>query len=187
MGWTSHVDEKTGATYYWNAELKTSSWTMPEETATATYTKMVSSAETGPWVKHSDPETGMPYFVHSVTNESQWDVPSDGFVDATVFGSSLPQQTTTDNYQDYTVQATFNSRTGQFGSADATTYWEATGRPNDKDGRMMHHFFDVNTLEQNRIDAVEKQKKLKKYDWRKYKEMKKDEKRKRRVQALLRD
>jgi len=51
----------------------------------------------------------------------------------------------------------------------------------------MNHFFDLSTLEQNRLEAEEKRNKLKKYDWRKYKEMKKDEKRKRRVQALLRD
>ena len=57
----------------------------------------------------------------------------------------------------------------------------------DRDGRMMSHYFDLSTLEANRKEAEVMKKKHKKYDWRKYKEMKKKEKTKRKVQQLLMD
>ena len=155
-GWSAHVDESTGATYYWNASLSTASWTVP---TAETRPPEEPSRKKKSWVKHADPETGVPYFVNLETNESQWEVPLEDFVDATVFGPAAKTQNA-GPYEDYAVQASFNARTGQFGSADATTYWEATGRPNDKDGRMMAHFFDVSTLEQNRLEAEEKRKKV---------------------------
>ena len=87
----------------------------------------------------------------------------------------------------YAATATFNKATGRFEFADGLNYWDAVGRPQDRDGRMMSHYFDINTLEANRAEAEVKKKKLKKYDWRKYAAMKKDEKRKRKVQQLLMD
>ena len=51
------------------------------------------------------------------------------------------------------------------------------GRPDDREGRQMHNFFDINTLEQNRKEAEEKKKQLKNVDWRKYKEDRKKRKR----------
>ncbi|KAJ8604223.1 hypothetical protein CTAYLR_009777 [Chrysophaeum taylorii] len=204
-GWTAHEDPASGTTYYWNAALGATSWERPtpsEEEATnpshaaflaqgtkdstAEYAKLLgpSASQQTKWVKHSDPDSGVPYFFNSDTNETQWDVPAEGFIDATVFGTTASTQNVEDPYAS---TASFGVRTGQFTSGEGATYWDTVGRPNDREGRMMSHYFDLSTLEQNRKEAEEKKKKLKKYDWRKYKEIKKKERTKRRVQALLKD
>lgn len=104
-GWSAHVDPVTGTTYYWNAALGATSWERPtpSEATSAPIVDQTSSAEAysrsilgdparagndSKWVKHSDPESGVPYFFNSVTNETQWEVPPEGFIDATVFGTT---------------------------------------------------------------------------------------------------
>uniref|UniRef100_A0A7S3JR45 WW domain-containing protein n=1 Tax=Aureoumbra lagunensis TaxID=44058 RepID=A0A7S3JR45_9STRA len=189
-GWSEHIDEATGARYFWNAEMKTASWEKPrqEERKKATEEYCASllgstkKSEKTKWVKHSDPETGVPYFVNTETNHTQWEVPSEGFIDATVFSSRI----TTEAYQNYSTKATFNANTGQFTSATGQTHWETMGRPNDREGRMLSHYFDLSALDQKDTNGESKRKKIQqKYDWKKYREMKKREKNKRRVQALL--
>ena len=89
----------------------------------------------------------------------------------------------------YAASATFNRATGRFEYANGGNYWDAKGIPQDREGRMMSHYFDLDSLEQNRAEAAAKKQKLKhkKYDWRKYKAAKKKEKVKRQVQKLLED
>ena len=138
------------------------------------------------WVKHSDPTSGVPFFFNTKTQETTWDPPACGFIDASV-SATAPAVAEADPNDAYAATATFNKATGRFEFADGLNYWDAVGRPQDRDGRMMSHYFDINTLEANRAEAEVKKKKLKKYDWRKYAAMKKDEKRKRKVQQLLMD
>lgn len=183
-GWTAHVDPATKATYYWNASMSATSWERPRVSSAS-----AAAGKRGAlWVKHSDPESGVPYFCNTATNETQWEVPAEDFVDATVFAPSV--STVAPNAggeRDYVATASFNAVNGQFGHADGKTYWDAVGKSNDRDTRMMSLYFDVSTLEKNREQAEEKKRKLRKYDWRKYKEIKKKEKTKRRVQELLKD
>jgi hypothetical protein len=205
-GWTAHADEKTGATYYWNAGTGATSWDVPTESSTngsnpshaaflAKQTKTPSSAyiqtllgdapTTGrtDWVKHTDINSGVPYFSNTKTNATTWDPPAEGFVDATTTAVS---QAAADPYA---ASATFNRATGRFEYANGGNYWDAKGIPQDREGRMMSHYFDLDSLEQNRAEAAAKKQKLKhkKYDWRKYKAAKKKEKVKRQVQKLLED
>lgn len=183
-GWTAHVDPATQATYYWNAALSATSWERPEANAAA-----AAPRPNALWVKHSDPESGVPYFCNTATNETQWEVPNEPFVDATVFAPTVSTTTASRSGGDdeYVAAASFNAVNGRFGHADGKTYWDAMGKSNDRNTRMMSLYFDVSTLEKNRQQAEEKKKKLRKYDWRKYKEIKKKEKTKRRVQELLKD
>mmetsp|Transcript_15730 Transcript_15730/g.49234 ORF Transcript_15730/g.49234 Transcript_15730/m.49234 type:complete len:234 (-) Transcript_15730:197-898(-) len=205
-GWSAHLDPATGATYYWNASVGATSWEKPtgETAAAATeveepsmsevYSKTIlgasgtsstSRGSASTWVKHTDPESGVPYFCNTTTNETQWEVPPEGFIDATVFAPTISKPD--DASSAYAATASFSAQSGQFTAADGSSYWDSIGRPNDREGRMMSHYFDLSTLEKNRQEAEEKKKKLKKYDWRKYKEIKKKERTKRRVQALLKD
>mmetsp|Transcript_22842 Transcript_22842/g.68582 ORF Transcript_22842/g.68582 Transcript_22842/m.68582 type:complete len:222 (+) Transcript_22842:156-821(+) len=208
-GWTEHKDEKSGATYYWNAASGATSWERPaadaasnpshaqflkrkapEASAAGEYMKLLMTQKDGAsskqhatsWVKHSDPNSGVPYFVNTETNETTWDPPAGGFVDATAKAGPAAAAA-----NPYGQSATFNKATGRFEMADGANYWDSVGRPRDRDGRMMDAYFDVNTLDANRKEAERMKKKHKKYDWRKYKEAKKKEKMKRRVQALLTD
>lgn len=66
------------------------------------------------------------------------------------YAGVLPQQPTA--YTDYTMKASFNSSTGRFAAADGT-YWDKMGLPNDRDGRQLGRFMDLNTLQQNRDDV----------------------------------
>ena len=213
-GWTSHVDAQTGATYYWNAGSGATSWERPgasgaapassnpsheaflakkrkTETPQSAYMReLLGEGAAAPratgdtaWVKHSDPTSGVPFFFNTKTQETTWAPPACGFIDASAAAAAADA----DPNDAYAATATFNKATGRFEFADGLNYWDAVGRPQDRDGRMMSHYFDINTLEANRAEAEVKKKKLKKYDWRKYAAMKKDEKRKRKVQQLLMD
>ena len=81
------------------------------------------------------------------------------------------------SYADYSASASFNSNSGRFDYSGDGSYWERMGRPDDREGRQMHNFFDISTLENNRKEAEEKKKQLKNVDWRKYKEDRKKRKR----------
>ena len=205
-GWTAHPDATTGATYYWNAGTGATSWDVPTESSNngsnpshaaflAKQAKTPSSAyiqtilgdapTTGrtDWVKHTDVNSGVPYFSNTKTNATTWDPPAEGFVDATTTAVSQAAP------DPYAASATFNRATGRFEYANGGNYWDAKGIPQDREGRMMSHYFDLDSLEANRAEAAAKKQKLKhkKYDWRKYKAAKKKEKVKRQVQKLLED
>ena len=205
-GWTAHPDATTGATYYWNAGTGATSWDVPTESSNngsnpshaaflAKQAKTPSSAyiqtllgdapTTGrtEWVKHTDVNSGVPYFSNTKTNATTWDPPAEGFVDATTTAVSQAAP------DPYAASATFNRATGRFEYANGGNYWDAKGIPQDREGRMMSHYFDLDSLEANRAEAAAKKQKLKhkKYDWRKYKAAKKKEKVKRQVQKLLED
>ena len=201
-GWTAHADVKTGATYYWHAATGATSWDVPTESSNPSHeawkekqTKTPSSAyiqtllgdapTTGrtDWVKHTDINSGVPYFSNTKTNETSWDPPPEGFVDATTTAVS---QAAADPYA---ASATFNRATGRFEYANGGNHWDSKGIPQDREGRMMAHYFDLDSLAANRAEAAAKKQKLKhkKYDWRKYKAAKKKEKVKRQVQKLLED
>ena len=202
-GWTAHPDQKTGATYYWHAATGATSWDVPTESSSnpsheawkEKQTKTPSSAyiqtllgdapTTGrtDWVKHTDVSSGVPYFSNTKTNATSWDPPPEGFVDATTTAVS---QTAADPYA---ASATFNRATGRFEYANGGNHWDSKGIPQDREGRMMAHYFDLDSLAANRAEAAAKKQKLKhkKYDWRKYKAAKKKEKVKRQVQKLLED
>ena len=205
-GWTAHPDQKTGATYYWHAATGATSWDVPTESSNngsnpshaaflAKQAKTPSSAyiqtllgdapTTGrtDWVKHTDVNSGVPYFSNTKTNATTWDPPAEGFVDATTTAVSQAAP------DPYAASATFNRATGRFEYANGGNYWDAKGIPQDREGRMMSHYFDLDSLEANRAEAAAKKQKLKhkKYDWRKYKAAKKKEKVKRQVQKLLED
>ena len=131
------------------------------------------------WVKHNDPRSGRPYYYNVVTNETRWEEPED-YVEPSSMPSWQPANTAppaADQYSDYSASASFNANSGRFGFAGTGSYWERMGRPEDREGRQMHTFFDINTLEQNRKEAEEKKKKLKNVDWRAYKEERKKRKR----------
>ena len=125
--------------------------------------------------------SGVPYFSNTKTNATTWDPPAEGFVDATTTAVSQAAP------DPYAASATFNRATGRFEYANGGNYWDAKGIPQDREGRMMSHYFDLDSLEQNRAEAAAKKQKLKhkKYDWRKYKAAKKKEKVKRQVQKQV--
>jgi len=221
-GWTAHVDDASGATYYWNAGSGATSWEVPtapaaapaegenpshagflakrkrEATPSSSYVDAILGGGGAPaakatgsttWVKHVDPASGQPFFYDTVSQETSWEPPPGGFVDASLGArpAAADAPPGTDGGDAYAATATFNKATGRFEFADGKSYWDSVSRPHDRDGRMMSHYFDLSTLEANRKEAEEMKKKRKKYDWRKYKEMKKKEKTKRRVQQLLMD
>ena len=197
-GWSAHVDASTGATYYWNAGTGATSWTAPILTmdasrapAVAEYARLFATparAAESAWVKHADPATGVPFFFNKLTQCTQWDVPSEGFTEGSV---AVPHGALAtplaDAALDYSARASFNAQTGRFDSADGQSYWDSVGRPNDREGRMMSHYFDLSTLEQNRAEAEVLKQRLRTHDWRTHAEEKKKGKVKRKLQQLLSD
>ena len=132
------------------------------------------------WVKHDDPRSGKPYYYNILTNETCSEEPAD-YVEPSSMPAWQPTETQTAHhgasYTDYSASASFNVNSGRFGFAGNGSYWERMGRPDDREGRQMHNFFDLSTLEQNRKEAEQKKQKLKNVDWRKYKEESKKRKR----------
>ena len=61
-------------------------------------------------------------------------------------------------YNDYSFQATFNSKNGRFDFAGGQSYFERNNIPTDKDGRQMSNFFNLDNLQQNREEYLRKKK-----------------------------
>ena len=132
------------------------------------------------WVKHDDPRSGQSYYYNILTNETRWEEPAD-YVEPSSMPAWQPAEGQTAqhgaSYADYSASASFNTNSGRFDYSGDGSYWERMGRPDDREGRQMHNFFDISTLENNRKEAEEKKKQLKNVDWRKYKEDRKKRKR----------
>lgn len=139
------------------------------------------------WTEYFDSNSGKSYYYNLISKRTQWEKPT-GFV-----SYSLPQSeittTTFDLSSSATFKATFNKKTGAFSTASESSYWETVGRPTDREGRQMSAFFDLNQLDENRQQALEKKEKLAKakIDWRAYKEEKKAVKSSRSKEWLLKD
>ncbi|KAJ1454812.1 hypothetical protein M885DRAFT_617666 [Pelagophyceae sp. CCMP2097] len=210
-GWAAVVDPASGATYYWNSSSGTTSWSRPTSDASermraaASWSGNCSSAAqadyfasllgdarrpTGAsgWEKHSDPATYVPYFFHAATQRTQWEPPAEGFEDRTVsVASTVDADAAALNAGYYSQSASFNTQSGRFGLSGGQDYWASVNRPSDREGRMMSHYFDLSTLEQNRKEAQANKGKASTVDWKKYAKNKKAEKQKRKIEDLLAD
>jgi hypothetical protein len=143
-------------------------------------TSLSTPANTQEWSKYYDPSSSRFYYHNAVTNVTQWEVP-EGFIEPlvdVVQSSSL-----------YASTASFSLTNGAFSLVGTESYWDKVNRPNDREGRQMSAFFDLNDLDKNRQEAKRKQEVLKKsgIDWRKYKEEKKAMRKKKRNEWLLKD
>jgi hypothetical protein len=124
---------------------------------------------------------------------TQWETPSDGIIDTSFIApiSSSSTTSSSSSSSSYSVRANFTATNGSFASVGGGSYWNKVGRPDDRAGRQMAHFFDVNELERNREEARDKKIRLMQQscnvDWREYKESKQQEKKKRRSEWLRND
>lgn len=145
------------------------------------------------WTKYFDSNTAKFYYHNAKTNVTQWEIPTDSIIDtsflAPVSSSSLPIDSHAPSSSSYTMIASFATTNGSFASVGTGSYWDKVGRPNDRAGRQMAVFFDVNELERNREEARDKKTRLQQsgIDWRVYKEQKQQEKKKRRSEWLRDD
>ena len=53
-------------------------------------------------------------------------------------------------YKDYNIAGAFSSTTGRFTPQDMAgdNYWATKGIPNDRAGRMMNHYFDMDSYQE---------------------------------------
>lgn len=85
--------------------------------------------------------------------------------------------------------AFFNQQDGRFGGLGAN-HWEQKGLPSDRGLRQLAKYVDLTDLERNREEAKIKKAQLqnmKGIDWRKYKEEKKEFKKRKRLAWMLED
>jgi len=80
------------------------------------------------------------------------------------------------DYKEYAVQGGFNPLSGKFQAQDAGAYFTSKGIPSDRDQRMMAHYFDFETYQQQmnaNKDKKNKAPKMSKKFWKERKEKKK--------------
>jgi hypothetical protein len=162
------------------------------------------------WHEFIDPSSGKSYYHNYTTGQTSWDKPAHfipfvapiapaafplaAAAGAAIAGGMTPSSSslaTTGSYQDYRSVAYFNSNNGRY--TGNTNYWEKVGRPEDKAGRQLSAFIDLNELERNRAETKAKreefQRNLEKQgvNWKELKEEQKLKKRKNREKWLLED
>ena len=69
-GWTTALDEGTGATYYYNELTGQSQWEPPDQT------QVPQAAAQSGWTTAVDTSTGQTYYYNEVTGQAQWEPPS---------------------------------------------------------------------------------------------------------------
>eukprot|EP01035_Chromulina_nebulosa_P017143 gene17143-22657_t len=138
------------------------------------------------WHQYLDVTTQRYYYYNEFTKQTQWERPSN---ESDIIDMSVSQTSTFDSSLNSYFSATFNGKTGAFSGVSADSYWAKAGIADDRAGRQMSAFFDVNSLDANRQEAVQKKKALanSNIDWKKYKAEKKTMKIKRRTQWLRED
>lgn len=130
------------------------------------------------WTKHFDANTKQFYYHNTKSNITQWEKPP-------VFEDDVAEAPVV-SYASFST-----STSSSFSTGGQESYWEKTGRANDREGRQLSAFFDTNTFEQNREEAAKlklmrqqgKDKAMKAVDWSKVKE----EKKRKRISKLLSD
>jgi WW domain len=126
------------------------------------------------WSKYFDSNTNKFYYYNLKTKVTQWEKPPtfEDIVEAPV-----------------KCHASFSSTSSSFNIAGEETYFDKVGRPNDREGRQMSAFFDLDSFDKNREEAAKlkllrqqgKDKAMKNIDWSKVKD---DKKRKRNLKLL---
>jgi len=170
--WSTHVDERSGRTYWFNKRTGESRWTAPD--VEKKDEQPVSAASNG--VKET---------ANAATHHTG--------LSATI-ASWLPKEETKaptkPKYQEYSFQATFNRNTEAFDDASGMDYFSRNNKPSDKAGRQMSNYFALSEFEKNREDAKKIQEKLRKkrnIDWRAYKEKQKKKRYMRNNEWLFKD
>lgn len=139
------------------------------------------------WTEYLDINTGKPYYYNLISKRTQWERPI-GYI-STLSTNDEPTGQQGEDTMSNIFKATFNRKTGAFGTASDASYWETVGRPTDREGRQMSAFFDINSLDSNRQQAATVKEKLanSNIDWRAYRDKKKSDKHIKNKEWLLKD
>jgi WW domain len=137
------------------------------------------------WTEYFDPNTNKPYYYNLISKRTQWEKPVGYSSTLSITAPNQPEDASTLN----SFKATFNRKTGAFGTASDLSYWETVGRPTDREGRQMSAFFDISSLDSNRQQAASIKEKLanSNIDWRAYRDKKKSDKHSKNKEWLLKD
>eukprot|EP01038_Epipyxis_sp_PR26KG_P008303 gene8303-11234_t len=134
------------------------------------------------WYQFVDPSTGLHYYHNYGTQKTQWEKPEEGIImNETPPAPSVSTSTSSTQGDDYKFVASFNKKNGSFNMSGTGSYWNQVGRPEDKQGRQLSAFIDLEELEKNRQEyKLMKETKIQNnIDWSKVKQDKiKDKKRK---------
>eukprot|EP01029_Cantina_marsupialis_P031484 TRINITY_DN910_c0_g1_i1.p1 TRINITY_DN910_c0_g1~~TRINITY_DN910_c0_g1_i1.p1 ORF type:complete len:316 (+),score=97.01 TRINITY_DN910_c0_g1_i1:81-1028(+) len=169
----------------------------------------IKSVDNGDWVEEWDPKYKHPFYFNKVTNESRWEAPpgftsiytpadddesseedEDEKAHKMLLGDeAAKKRRKLQEENEYIQRGAVNPLSGVFeAESECGDYWQTKGMPSDREGRQMHYYFDTSKLSQNRLETKLKQKEmLKTHNWRKHKKIKKKEKEKRQVIAILAD
>jgi len=78
-GWTEHLDQASGVSYYFNEQTGESHWELPQmQGEHAQQGQKQSDVLPVGWVTGVDPASGSTYYFNEQTGESQWEPPQQG-------------------------------------------------------------------------------------------------------------
>jgi hypothetical protein len=122
-GWSAHVNDATGATYYHNRATGETQWTLP---ATATDDELAASLSLPPgWSAHVNDATGATYYHNSATGETSWERPQ--AAKATAIGSTEAMR----------VNPLAQTAEDESSSSSSSTMSSATDEEEEEE--MVHH------------------------------------------------
>ncbi|KAK8798752.1 hypothetical protein WA158_007836 [Blastocystis sp. Blastoise] len=91
------------------------------------------------------------------------------------------------NVADYSVQGTFNAKTGQFIGSGEGSYWQRKGLSDDKDARFLSYFMDPTALQVTETKKKENKLPSGFKNWKEYGQFKKQQKRDKQIKEMLKD
>ena len=122
-GWSAHVNDATGATYYHNRATGETQWTLP---ATATDDELAASLSLPPgWSAHVNDATGKTYYHNRATGETSWERPQ--AAKATAIGSTEAMR----------VNPLAQTAEDESSSSSSSTMSSATDEEEEEE--MVHH------------------------------------------------
>jgi len=162
--WIRYLDGTSQKYYYYNTTTLCTVWDKPEHFDGDIGSESIEEVvEQSKWMRYLDGTSQKYYYYNTTTLCTVWDKPEDFNERNTVTGPPAVYYGATATYpgggfiasSDYSSKASFNVKQGTcscYGPDGTMDYWSSVGRPSDRSGRQLAHYFDVSELEANRAE-----------------------------------